>query len=91
MRATIERSRPDTMTQIKLGLNPFQTPNYVSVKRPPRPRQDGWQESPTIPLRELDEQALSELCDAFRAEVFKKAGKQDPRQQEQAEAERDIL
>jgi hypothetical protein len=69
--------------KIDLELQPFNTPNFVIVKMPARPRHDGWQESPKYSLAELDAQTLSALCDQFRAEIFKKAGKDDPRPTEQ--------
>jgi len=38
----------------------------------------GMVESPKFRLEELDAPDLAKLCDDFRAEVFRKAGKQDP-------------
>lgn len=35
--------------------------------------------SPSFPLSEVDATTLSELCDDFRREVFRKAGRVDPR------------
>ncbi len=67
------------MATINMKLKPFQTPNFVSLDLPPRPRQAGFNaEPPTLPLKELDAEALSALCEDFRAEVFRKAGKVDP-------------
>jgi hypothetical protein len=67
------------MTEIKQKLRPFMTPNFVSVEMPPRPRQEGLVEAPKFALAELDAETLSELCDEFRADVFRKANKTDPR------------
>ena len=41
-------------------------------------RQDGFRMNHTIPIRELDADALSQMCHDFRAGVFTKAGKPDP-------------
>lgn len=57
----------------------WQTPNFVRLKPPVGQRQDGIKEAPAIPLNEIGADVLSRLCDDFRAEVFRKAGKVDPR------------
>lgn len=61
-----------------LKLRPFTVPNFVIVEVPPRLRQEGFREAPTLALAELDAGTLSGLCDQFRAAVFKKADKIDP-------------
>lgn len=66
------------MADIKIALLPFQTPNYVIGKMLPRRREDGLSESPKWALAEVDADVLASMCDAFRAEVFQKAGKPDP-------------
>lgn len=66
------------MAEMKLELEPWQTPNFVIFKMPPRPRGEGLNEAPKLPLAEVDVMVLSDLCDEFRAEVFRKAGKTDP-------------
>ena len=60
-------------------LQPFSTPNYVLAKPRVGLRQDGWQEAPKWPLSEIDADTLAEMCEAFRVEIFQKAGKADPR------------
>lgn len=67
------------MAAIKIEVQPWQTPNFVSGVMPVRPRQEGFTEAPKWQLSEVDPMVLSELCDMFRAEIFKKAGKRDPR------------
>jgi hypothetical protein len=58
-----------------ITLRPFTVPNYAlperedSVGDPLKP----------IPLQELSSDALDELCTRFRMDVFKKAGKVDPK------------
>ena len=66
------------MSDMKIDVQPWQTPNYVIGKMPSRPRQDGFIEGPKWALSEVDADVLAKLCDQFRAEVFRKAGKPDP-------------
>ena len=63
---------------MNITLLPWQTPNYVIGQMPSRPRQDGIHESPKWHVSEVDAEDLARLCDAFRAEIFRKAGKPDP-------------
>lgn len=77
-RTPVEWSEEITM-EIKLKLRPFQVANYVSVESLPGLKQDGIVEAPTFHVRDLDVDALSELCDRFRADVFANAGKADPK------------
>lgn len=65
-------------TSILVSLRPWTVPNFASIEMPPRPRQDGPHEAPSLPLAEIPAVALSDLCDDFRREVFRKAGKRDP-------------
>lgn len=64
--------------EIKLDLLPFNTPNYVLVKQQPGGKEDGFKEGLKFHLKELDPCTLAKLCDEFRTEIFKKAGKQQP-------------
>lgn len=65
---------------VKIELLPFGTPNFVILVMPPDspavPRGD----SPKLALKDVDAQALADLCDQFRAEIFQKAGKPDPQE-----------
>ena len=65
---------------LKVELQPFQTPNFVRAKTPPKPRDAGFEEAPCYPLSDLDPETLEDLCEQFTREVFKKAGKQRPPQ-----------
>lgn len=56
-----------------VDVKPFTTPNFLV---PVGSDGDGFD---SIPLQEADSDALSLLCDQFRADVFAKAGKADPR------------
>jgi len=64
--------------KMEVDLVPMTVPNYVIAVTPPGKRQDGFAEGPKYKLSELSEQVLSQLCNEFRAEIFKKAGKDDP-------------
>lgn len=63
---------------IEVSLKPFITPNYVLTDEPPNSREDGYVECRQFRLSELHADTLSKMCDDFRKEVFKKAGKQEP-------------
>ena len=63
---------------LQVELQPFQTPNFVRAVGKPGLKQDGMQELPCYPLSDLDSLTLDKLCDDFRAEVFRKAGKEQP-------------
>ena len=65
---------------MKVDLLGFTTPNFVIQKMPPRPKQDGLVEAPKYALSEIPAEELSSLCDHFRAEIFRKAGKPDPKE-----------
>lgn len=63
---------------MKIELKPFNIPNFVIPILPAGRRQDGFTPIEGIPLSAVDAEELSDMCDAFRAEVFKKAGLKDP-------------
>lgn len=65
---------------VSIEIEPFLTPNFVRQKRPASSeKQEDGREMPAIPIKELDAELLSRLCDDFRENVFAKALKQDPR------------
>lgn len=66
---------------MEVEVNKWITPDSVVLKTPPRPRQDGFNAScgNSIPLGDVDPMVLSNLCDEFREDVFKKAGFSDPK------------
>jgi len=66
--------------KIELDLKAFKTPNFVLVCTSPTERQEGIKEEMKFNLTELDSLTLSELCDQFREDIFKKAGKEQPPQ-----------
>ena len=67
------------MAALKINVQPFTTPNFVLARMPPRLKQDGFAEAPKWALSEIDADVLSILCDDFRAEIFRKARKPDPK------------
>lgn len=66
--------------KLTLKLKPFSVPNFVIAEAPTKPRQEGFVAGEnSYPLSEVEESELSDMCDIFRLEVFKKAGKKDPK------------
>jgi hypothetical protein len=63
---------------LQVELQPFQTPNFVRAVVKPCKGEDGIQEPPCYPLSDLNAETLDYLCRDFRAEVFRKAGKEQP-------------
>ncbi len=64
--------------QINIIINPFSVPDYVTTNKEhfiPKTSCGG------IPLSYLDEITLEKMCDEFRTNIFKKAGKNRPPQQ----------
>jgi hypothetical protein len=66
---------------IKVKTIPWITPNFVRIIRPPRSRHEGpnFNDNEGFSLDEVDVETLSEMCDEFRKEIFKKAKKEDPK------------
>ena len=66
--------------KMQIEIQPWQTPNFVIGKMPARPRQEGFNPDacPKWSIAETDSETLAKLCDDFRAEIFRKAGKPDP-------------
>ncbi len=59
-------------------VNSFVVPDSLSVRPKPGRRDDGFMTPQLIPLSELEAAVLADLCDEFRREVFRIAGKEDP-------------
>lgn len=64
---------------IEVPIQPFSIPHFVRRDKKAAGPGDPEAEA-AFELSAVDAQTLSALCDQFRAEVFKKAGKADPRQ-----------
>jgi len=67
------------MPKMEVDLQPWNVPNFVIAVMPPGKRQDGLKEAPKWNLRDVSAEVLSAQCDKFRAEIFEKAGKVDPK------------
>lgn len=65
---------------LKVELKPFQVPNFVLAAEKTSSREDGFNKGVSYPLSDLDPYTLDALCNQFRNEVFKKAGKRQPPQ-----------
>lgn len=63
---------------LQVELQPFQTPNFVRAVQKAGKREDDMQEAASYPLSDIDPETLGKLCDDFRDEVFRKAGKNRP-------------
>lgn len=63
---------------LKIELQPFKVPDFVLAVEKPGLREEGISWAQSYPLSDLDVETLEALCDAFRVEVFRKAGKQMP-------------
>jgi hypothetical protein len=58
------------MAKFEMEIIPFEVPVKVYLKTPPRKRQDGFQQVPTVKISDLPREALQELCDEFRRKIF---------------------
>lgn len=63
---------------LEVALQPFQVPNFVRPVAKPGKKEDGFSETVAYPLSDLDSLTLDRLCEQFRNEVFRKAGKKQP-------------
>lgn len=61
-----------------IEIQDFQTPNFVVPVSKPGLKQEGWKPAESIPLKDVGTDILDALCRNFRAEVFRKAERQDP-------------
>jgi hypothetical protein len=62
---------------VKLKLKALTIPNFVGVEFSPRTTKEGLGDF-TVPVSELDEDALEDLAYGFLTDFYKKAGKQCP-------------
>ena len=65
---------------MNIKLQPWITPNFAIGVMPARPRQEGFNPdaAPKWALKEVEAETLAKMCDEFRADIFRKAGKPDP-------------
>lgn len=64
--------------KMMIELVPIETPDYVIQKLAPGDRHTGIRIPSKFELHEIPAETLDELCNEFRAEIFRKAGKDDP-------------
>jgi len=64
---------------MKIEFHPWPIPDHLSAVMPPRLRQEGFKAEREWRLSSVDAATLAHQCDVFRAEVFRVAGKIDPR------------
>src|SRR5690606_21598479 len=70
----------DVSVSMPMKLKPFQVPNFALVEMPAGKREEGFNPLPPFPLHELSPETLDALCAEFRAAVFAKAMKKDPKE-----------
>ncbi|WP_409029422.1 hypothetical protein [Gracilimonas sediminicola] len=61
-----------------IEIKKFTVPDGVIPESPVFTREEGFNKAETIPLKKLHPEALAELCDEFRRNVFEKAECEDP-------------
>ena len=61
---------------LQFELQPFVVPNFV--RRKASGIELGREEEMTFPLSDIDALTLDRLCEQFRNEIFRKAGKEQP-------------
>jgi hypothetical protein len=64
--------------KVEVTIQPFSIPHFVRREKKTAGPGDPDSEA-AFSISTVDEQTLSALCDQFRADVFKLAGKTDPR------------
>lgn len=70
----------DVKINMDVKIKPWNTPNYLIGEMPAGKRQEGFSpdNAPKWHVGEVDAKTLSDQCDVFRAEIFAKAGMEDP-------------
>lgn len=63
------------MTTIAMKLKHWTVPNFANIEMPPGLKQDGVKELPSIPIAELDAEALTSLAHQWLTDLYAKAGK----------------
>ncbi len=62
----------------EIELQPFSVPNFVIPMPPIVLRQDGWKPVDSIPIADVPEDVLLQLCRQFVMDVFNKGNKPVP-------------
>lgn len=58
------------MAKFEMEIMPFEVPVKVYLKTPPRNRQEGLKQAPTVKISDLPKETLEELCAEFRRKIF---------------------
>jgi len=61
------------MAKFNIDLIPFTIPDSVLLTLPPGTKQDGFTAGPKIPLGDIQDDILHEMCDDFRTAIFERA------------------
>lgn len=65
---------------LEIPLQPFSTPDYVLWDNNSKYSNGGeFLENTKFPISTVSAEKLSEMCDEFRAKIFEKSGKKDPK------------
>lgn len=56
----------------------FQIPNFAIIALPPRSREEGMKELPSVPLSQVPNQAFVALVEAWVSEMYTQHGQQRP-------------
>lgn len=61
-----------------IELNPWQTPNFATVKQKSGKREEGFKEAHGIPVSDLTNDALEGLAAKWLDDLYEKAGRRSP-------------
>lgn len=61
-----------------VNLKPWPVPDHATVELPPQPKQAGMQALPTIPLGELDPDALDNLAQEWLDNLYANVKRRSP-------------
>jgi hypothetical protein len=68
------------IARVEVEYLDWDTPNFIKIRQPVGKRQDGINlELQGVSITSADPEVLSMMCDKFRADIFAKAGKPDPK------------
>ena len=65
------------MSDLEASIYPFEVPEKIFIMVKGLDHADLY-DAPWVPITTVKAEALAKLCDVFRKEVFRKAGKTDP-------------
>lgn len=65
-------------SSVTIKLLPFGAPDFAVIDHPSAHQERAFGRVPSIPLSELSDETLHAMCDDFRREVFRNAGRPLP-------------